>query len=108
MEPQPFDNLDDKIDGMLASDVSTRIAIAKADLEHRMAEAGLSPALGWRIQEELRDTETGTRWVFRPVPLREQSPALQSSVILDHQGRAKSGLQLRHARAAAGAAPQFR
>ena len=89
MEPLPFDDLDDKIDGMLASDISARIAMARADLEHRMAEMGLSPNLGWKIQEELRDTETGTRWVFRPVHLREQSPDLQISVLLDHQGRAK-------------------
>lgn len=74
---------------MLASDVVTRIALAKADLERRMAEMGLSPALGWEIQEELRDTQTGTRWVFRPVHPRQESPDLHSSVILDHDGRAR-------------------
>jgi len=74
---------------MLASDVAMRIAIARADLEHRMAEIGLRRCDGWKIQEQLHDTETGTRWVFRPVHLRRDSPDLDASVILDHEGRPK-------------------
>ena len=89
MDPVPGDALDNLIDDMLASDASTCIARARAELEMRMAEMGLKPADGWTIQEELRDTETGTRWVFRPVHLRRESPDLHSSVILDHDGRAR-------------------
>jgi hypothetical protein len=83
------DGLDNKIDEMLSLDITTRIASAKADLEARMAELGLSSRDGWKIQEELRDTETGTRWVFRPVHLRRDAPDLHSSVTLDRAGRAK-------------------
>ena len=89
MSRDSTDGLDSTIDGMLASDVAAHIARARAELEKRMAELGLSPNLGWRIQEELRDTDTGTRWVFRPVHSREESPDIHSSVTLDHHGRAK-------------------
>ena len=89
MENQNGDGLDNKIDDMLASDMLIRIARARAELETRMAEMGLKPTEGWKIQEELRDTETGTRWIFRPVHMRRESPDLHSSVILDHSGRAK-------------------
>ena len=83
------DGLDNKIDEMLSSDITVRITRAKADLEARMADLGLSAKDGWRIQEELRDTDTGTRWVFRPVHLRREAPDLHCSVILDRTGRAK-------------------
>ncbi len=89
MDRSDTHGLDNKIDGMLASDMATHIAAAKADLERRMAEQGLTVSAGWKIQEELRDTETGTRWVFRPVHLKRDAPDLHSAVILDHQGRAK-------------------
>jgi hypothetical protein len=89
MNPAPGSNLDSRIDDMLSTDISARIARARTYLEIRMAEMGLSADEGWRIQEELRDTETGTRWVFRPVHLRREAPDLQSSVVLDHDGRAK-------------------
>ena len=89
MNHQPSDGLDNKIDEMLSSDITSKIARARRYLEVRMAEMGLRPDDGWKIQEELRDTDTGTRWVFRPVHLRCDPPDLQSSVILDRQGRAK-------------------
>ena len=89
MNPGSSDGLDNTIDGMLASDIASRIARARTYLEIRMAEAGLKPEDGWKIQEELRDTDTGTRWIFRPVHLRHEAPDLQSSVVLDHDGRAK-------------------
>ena len=89
MERRPTDGLDSKIDEMLSSDISARIARARTYLEVRMQEIGLRPSDGWKIQEELRDTDTGTRWVFRPVHLRRDAPDLQSSVILDRDGRAK-------------------
>ena len=89
MNPGSSDGLDNKIDDMLATDISARIARARTYLEIRMAEMGLSAEEGWKIQEELRDTDTGTRWVFRPVHLRRDAPELQSSVVLDHDGRAK-------------------
>jgi hypothetical protein len=89
MERSPSDGLDNQIDAMLSSDIATRIARAKAYLELQMTEMGLRPSDGWKIQEELRDTDTGTRWVFRPVHLRRDAPDLQTSVILDHDGRAK-------------------
>ena len=54
-----------------------------------MRQMGLRLSDGWKIQEELRDTDTGTRWVFRPVHLRRDAPDIQSSVVLDHDGRAK-------------------
>ena len=74
---------------MLSSNTLSRIALAKAELEQRMAQAGLRSTDGWKIQEELRDMETGTRWVFRPVHLRRVAPELHSSFTLDHDGRAK-------------------
>ena len=89
MEHSPSDGLDNQIDAMLSSDITVRIARAKAYLELQMIEMGLRPADGWKIQEELRDTDTGTRWVFRPVHLRREAPDLHTSVILDHDGRAK-------------------
>ncbi len=89
MDPVPSDGLDSRIDDMLSTEISARLARAKTYLEVRMAEMGLSPDEGWKIQEELRDTDTGTRWVFRPVHLRREAPDLQSSVVLDHGGRAK-------------------
>ena len=89
MEPVTGEDLDRRIDDLLSSDVVAHITRARAELQQRMAEAGLHSRDGWSIQEELRDTETGTRWVFRPVHLRHDAPDLQSSVILDHQGRAK-------------------
>ena len=90
MESRSNATLDSRIDGLLACDISARIARARAELEGQMAEAGLDPRDGWTIEEELRDTEAGTRWIFRPVHLRQQDPpALLSSVTLDHGGRAK-------------------
>jgi hypothetical protein len=74
---------------MLSSDMSARISRARTYLRLRMEEMGLRPDDGWKIQEELRDTDTGTRWVFRPVHLRKEAPDLQTSVVLDHAGRAK-------------------
>jgi len=74
---------------MLSTEISARIARARTYLEIRMAEMGLRTEEGWKIQEELRDTDTGTRWVFKPVHLRRDAPDLQSTVILDHDGRAK-------------------
>jgi hypothetical protein len=89
MEPLPSDGLDNKIDDMLSSEISAKIHRARTYLEVRMAELGLRADEGWKIQEELRDTETGTRWVFKPVHLRRDAPDIQSSVVLDHSGRAK-------------------
>ena len=89
MDHFPSDGLDNKIDAMLSSDIATRLARAKAYLEAQMSQMGLRPSDGWKIQEELRDTDTGTRWVFRPVHLRRDAPDIQSSVVLDHDGRAK-------------------
>lgn len=89
MESGANARLDSRIDGLLASDISARIARARVELEGLMAEAGLHRRDGWTIQEELRDTEAGTRWIFRPVHLRQDPPALLSSVTLDHDGRAK-------------------
>jgi hypothetical protein len=89
MERFPSDSLDRKIDEALASDIVARIAAAKEELAGQMLEHGLKSADGWKIQEELRDTETGTQWVFRPVHLRRDAPDLHFSVILDHAGRAK-------------------
>ena len=74
---------------MLSTEIAARIARARTYLEIRMAEMGLKTEEGWKIQEELRDTDTGTRWVFRPVHLRREAPDLQSSVVLDHDGRVK-------------------
>lgn len=88
MDPFPGDNLDRMIDDMLSSDIVVRIALAKADLGQRMTQAGLLSTDGWKIQEELRDTDTGTRWVFRAVRMQREATDLQSSITLDHDGRA--------------------
>ena len=89
MDPAFRNGLDNRIDDMLSTDISARIARAKTYLEIRMAEMGLNAKDGWKIQEELRDTDTGTRWVFRPMHLRREAPDLQSTVFLDHDGRAR-------------------
>lgn len=82
--------LDNRIDEMLSSEMSARLARAKTYLELQMDQLGLRPDEGWKIREELRDTDTGTRWVvFRPVHLRRDAPNLQSSVVVAHKVRAK-------------------
>jgi hypothetical protein len=52
-----------------------------------MGDLGLGPGNGWRVSEELRHTVHGTEWTFRPVHLREPSPALEVKVAIDHDGR---------------------
>lgn len=80
--------MEDKLIEALAADVNRRIAEAKERLVLRMGELGLKQKDGWRIVEELRSTVEGTEWVFRPVHLREPSPELETSVAIDHSGRA--------------------
>lgn len=80
--------MEDKLIEALAADVNRRIAEAKEKLVRQMGERGLKQKDGWRIVEELRSTVEGTEWVFRPVHLREPSPELETSVAIDHSGRA--------------------
>lgn len=47
---------------------------ARADLESRMERHGLSPEHGWRIHEELVNTDSGTAFVLRPVHRLESTP----------------------------------
>jgi hypothetical protein len=79
--------MDDKLVQALADTVSRGIADAKETLAEQMRENGLDTKDGWRIVEELRSTVEGTKWVFRPVHLREPSPQLETSVAIDHSGR---------------------
>jgi hypothetical protein len=80
--------MDQKMVEALAADVSTRIKLARQELMEQMLAAGLTPAAGWRIVEELRHTVTGTVWTFRPVHLRETAPDMHTTVAIDHGGRA--------------------
>jgi hypothetical protein len=83
-----FWDMEDKLIEALAADATRRIAEAKERLATQMAEHGLKTKDGWRIVEELRSTVEGTVWVFRPVHLREPSPDLETTVAIDHSGRA--------------------
>jgi hypothetical protein len=80
--------MDHKLVEALAADVTTRLKAAKDDLVAQMTAAGLTPAKGWRIVEDLRHTVTGTQWTFRPMHLRESSPDMETTVAIDHSGRA--------------------
>lgn len=81
--------MEDKLVEALAADINRRIEDAKARLAEDMASLGLKTKDGWRVMEELKSTIDGTEWVFRPVHLREPSPDLQTSVAIDHSGRAR-------------------
>ena len=81
--------MEDKLIEALAAEVNRRIAEAKEHLSAQMLDFGLKPKDGWRIVEELRSTVEGTEWVFRPVHLREPSPDLETTVAIDHSGRAR-------------------
>jgi hypothetical protein len=83
-----FRVMEDKLIEALAADANRRIAEAKERLAARMHELGLKQKDGWRIVEELRSTVEGTEWVFRPVHLREPSPDVETTVAIDHSGRA--------------------
>ena len=67
--------------------MSERLASAKADLRARMEAAGLTPASGWRVSEEVRHPVGGTVWTFRPIHSRETDPGIEVTVAIDEQGR---------------------
>jgi hypothetical protein len=75
-----------KEDVEIAAQVAAHIVEAKARLAARMHELGLTPAHGWRVIEELRNTPNGHEFVFRPIHLQEVS-ALEVTVPLTSDGR---------------------
>jgi PAS domain-containing protein len=58
----------------------TRVEAGRAKLMAQMAALGLTPADGWRISEEVRETESGTIWILRPIHMRKNSPPLEVTV----------------------------
>ena len=76
----------EKQDKVLAAAVIARIQAAKADIQARMAQAGLRERDGWRLLEELRTTPEGTAFVFRPVHTRLDSPSMESTVLVNSDG----------------------
>jgi hypothetical protein len=80
--------MDEPLVEALAADVIRRIAAAKEELAVQMTQLGLTQKDGWRIVEELRTSIEGTIFVFRPVHLRETAPELETTVAIDHSGRA--------------------
>ena len=56
------------------SEGSLRIEAAKAKLTAQMASLGLFASEGWRISEEVRETDTATVWTLRPIHLHLPSP----------------------------------
>lgn len=58
-----------------------RIDSARVRLAARMAFHGLRAGAGWRVSEEVVETERATVWTLRPIHLRERAPAdLRESV----------------------------
>ena len=76
----------EKQDQVLAAAVSARIQAAKADIQARMADAGLRERDGWRLLEELRTVPEGTQFVFRPVHTRLDSPGMEATVLVNSEG----------------------
>jgi hypothetical protein len=60
-------------DKELANRMVAKLQQARLELESLMARHGLSPQEGWRIHEQLVNTDTGTAFVLRPVH-RVQTP----------------------------------
>ena len=79
--------MEDKQVDLLASSVVECLKDAREALLKEMQGRGLTPAKGWRVVEELRHTTEGTEWTFRPMHIRESSPDLRSTVVIDHEGR---------------------
>jgi len=57
------------------SEESVRIEAGKVKLTARMATLGLTAERGWRISEEIRETDEATWWLLRPIHMRETAPA---------------------------------
>jgi len=70
----------------IAAEVAARIVEAKGRLAARMHELGLTREGGWRVVEELRNTPTGHKFVFRPIHLQEETH-IEESVPLGSDGR---------------------
>jgi len=68
------------IGSMVPSRQRTRVEAGRAKLMAQMAALGLTPADGWRVCEEVRETECGTTWILRPLHLRKDSPPLEVTV----------------------------
>ena len=65
-------------DKEIADRMVARIHQARRELESRMAGHGLSLHDGWRIHEELVNTDAGTAFLLRPVHRLQATPeALQ-------------------------------
>jgi hypothetical protein len=61
---------------------------ARSRLLDSMADHGLTPEAGWRINEELRHTLEATEWILTPIHMREPAPpALEVRVRIDAEGR---------------------
>ena len=84
-------SLDQEPTDYLAADLAARIALARGELIARMRSMGLEPDEGWRIREELRSTMSGTVFVLRPVHMRLDSPDIETTIQIGHDGRPVPG-----------------
>lgn len=57
------------------SEARTRIDAARVKLMVRMSALGLDVSNGWRISEEIRETDEATEWILRPLHLQHAAPA---------------------------------
>ena len=75
-----------KQDEVLSAAVRARIQQARAELAASMASLGLLEKDGWRVHEEMRQVIGGTQWVFRPVHMHRDAPAIEAVVTIDISG----------------------
>ena len=58
----------------------TRVEAGRAKLMAQMVGLGLTPADGWRVCEEVREDQSGTTWILRPIHIRKDPPQLEVTV----------------------------
>jgi hypothetical protein len=80
-----------KEDQALASGLAKQLAAARSSLELEMRTHGMHLKEGWRIAEEIRHTIDGTVFIYRPIHIRFESPALERRVTIDQEGRLLPG-----------------
>lgn len=66
-----------------ASREHTRVETARTKLAAHMSALGLTAERGWRISEQVRETDEGTEWILRPMHLREDPPRLEARVVFE-------------------------
>jgi hypothetical protein len=70
----------DRASSIVPSREHTRVEAGRAKLMAQMAALGLTPADGWRICEEIRETQAATTWILRPLHLQKDAPPLEVTV----------------------------